>query len=101
MSLFSMHTFCTLGDLFLLQTQSLYDVEQRLSRAFPKMAEAASSKRLADTFNELGRQSERQLARLEILFQMLGMTAGTEICEPVKALIVEGKRFSRPTASPK
>ena len=32
MSLFSMHTFCTLGDLFLLQTQSLYDVEQRLSR---------------------------------------------------------------------
>ena len=31
MSLFSMHTFCTLGDLFLLQAQSLYDVEQRLS----------------------------------------------------------------------
>ncbi len=100
MSLFSMHTFCTLGDLFLLQTQSLYDVEQRLSRAFPKMAEAASSKRLADTFNELGRQSERQLARLEILFQMLGMTAGTEICEPVKALIVEGKQVLEADGEP-
>ena len=100
MSLFSMHTFCTLGDLFLLQTQSLYDVEQRLSRAFPKMAEAAASKRLADFFNELGRQSERQLARLEILFQMLGMTAGTEICEPVKALIVEGKEVLEADGEP-
>jgi ferritin-like metal-binding protein YciE len=100
MSLFSMHKFCTLGDLFLLQTQSLYDVEQRLSRAFPKMAEAAASKRLADLFNELGRQSERQLARLEILFQMLGMTAGTEICEPVKALIVEGKEVLEADGEP-
>jgi ferritin-like metal-binding protein YciE len=100
MSLFSMPTFCTLDDLFLVQTQSLYDVEQRLTQALRRMADAISSKRLGIILNELARQSERQLARLEVLFQMLGMTAGTEICEPMKALIAEGDQILHAEGEP-
>jgi ferritin-like metal-binding protein YciE len=90
MRLFSTPTFCTLDDLLLAQTQALYDVEQRLCRSLRHMAEAVCSKRLGTSLSEYSRQSERQLARLEILFQMLSMTAGTETCEPMKALIAEG-----------
>jgi ferritin-like metal-binding protein YciE len=90
MRLFSMPTFCTLNDLLLSQTQSLYDVEQRLCRSLRVMAETVCSKRLSIAMSEYSRESERQLARLEVLFQMLGMTAGNETCEPMKALIAEG-----------
>ena len=95
MRLFSTPSFFTLDDLLLAQTQALYDVEQRLSRSLRSMAEAVCSKRLNTALNEYRRKSERQLARLEILFQMLGMTAGTEACEPMKALIAEGDEILR------
>jgi ferritin-like metal-binding protein YciE len=95
MRLFSSPTFCTLNDLLLLETQSLYDVEQRLSRSLRVMAESVGSKRLSLALEEYGRQSERQLARLEILFQMLGMTAGNETCEAMKAMIAQGDEIVR------
>jgi ferritin-like metal-binding protein YciE len=59
------------------------------------MAEAVCSKRLSATLSEYGRESERQLARLEVLFQMLGMNAGTETCEAMKALIAEADEIVR------
>jgi ferritin-like metal-binding protein YciE len=95
MRLFSTPTFCTLDDLLLTQTQVLYDVEQRLCRSLRTMAEGVGGNRLSIALNEYSRESERQLARLEILFQMLGMTAGTESCEPMKALITEGEEILR------
>jgi ferritin-like metal-binding protein YciE len=95
MRLFSTPTYCTLDDLLLAQTQALYDVEQRLCRSLRTMAEGVGSKRLSTALNEYSRESERQLARLEILFQMFGMTAGTETCEPMKALIAEGEEILR------
>jgi ferritin-like metal-binding protein YciE len=95
MRLFSMPTFCTLNDLILLQTQSLYDVEQRLCRSLRPMAEAVCSKRLSIALGEYRRESERQLARLEVLFQMLGMAAGNETCEAMQAMIAEGDEILR------
>lgn len=100
MGLFSTHTLYTLDDLLLLQIQNLYDIEQRLARSLPRMAEAASSKRLIATFNRHLRETERQVARLEILFQMLGMTAQTETCEAIKVLIAEGDEVIRAEGEP-
>jgi ferritin-like metal-binding protein YciE len=59
------------------------------------MAESVCSKRLSIALYEYGRESERQLARLEILFQMLGMAAGNENCEAMKAMIAEGDEIVR------
>ena len=42
MGLFSSMTLNTLDDLFLVQLQDLYDAEQRLTKALPKMADAAN-----------------------------------------------------------
>ena len=46
MGLFSSMTLNSLNDLFVVQIQDLYDAEQRLTKALPKMAEAASSQQL-------------------------------------------------------
>ena len=95
MRLFSTPTFCTLDDLLLAQTQALYDIEHRLCRCLRSMAEAVASKRLSTALAEYSRESERQLARLEVLFQLLGMAAGTETSEAIKALIAEGEEILR------
>ena len=77
MSLFSTPMFDTLDDLLLLQVQQLYDAEQRLTKALRRMAEVASCKHLVSAFQHHARETERHVARLEIIFHMRGMTPQT------------------------
>jgi len=83
-------TLNTLDDLFVVQLEDLYDAEQRLTKALPKMAGASSNGRLKSAFEEHLRQTEQHVARLEKIFQILGITAKRETCEAMKGLIAEG-----------
>jgi ferritin-like metal-binding protein YciE len=55
-----------------------------------KMAGASSNGRLKSAFEEHLRQTEQHVARLEKIFQILGITAKRETCEAMKGLIAEG-----------
>ncbi|HZV06662.1 MAG TPA: ferritin-like domain-containing protein [Gemmataceae bacterium] len=77
-------------DLFVEQLQDLYDAEQRLTKALPKMAAAAHNPTLKSAFEEHLRQTENQVRRLEQVFQTLGKTAQSKTCEAMKGLIEEG-----------
>jgi len=90
MGLFSGLTLNTFDDLFLVQIQDLYDAEQRLTKALPKMAEAAVSPRLKSAFQQHLRETEQHVARLEKVFGTLGLTPERETCEAMKGLIAEG-----------
>ncbi len=90
MGLFSSVTLNSLDDLFVLQIQDLYDAEQRLTKALPKMAEAASSKQLKAAFQKHLRETEQHVSRLEKVFSILGLSAKSETCEAMKGLIAEG-----------
>jgi ferritin-like metal-binding protein YciE len=90
MGLFSSMTLNSLDDLFIVQIQDLYDAEQRLTKALPKMAEAASSKTLKVAFQSHLRETEQHVARLEEVFQAIGLTPERETCEAMKGLIAEG-----------
>jgi len=90
MGLFSSMTLNTLDDLFVAQLQDLYDAEQRLTKALPKMAKAASNGRLKSAFEGHLRETEQHVARLEKVFQILGITAERETCEAMKGLVAEG-----------
>jgi ferritin-like metal-binding protein YciE len=50
MGLFSSMTLNSLNDLLVVQLQDLYDAEQRLIKALPKMADAATNKQLKSAF---------------------------------------------------
>ena len=78
-------------DLFVEQLQDLYDAEQRLTKALPKMADAAKSASLKAAFQEHLRQTQNQVTRLEQVFQLLGKTAQSKTCEAMKGLVTEGE----------
>ncbi len=80
-------------ELFVEQLQDLYDAEQRITKALPKMAAAAHDPNLRSAFEEHLRQTENQVKRLERVFQHLGKSAQTKTCEAMKGLIEEGSEI--------
>jgi ferritin-like metal-binding protein YciE len=77
-------------ELFVEQLQDLYDAEQRLTKALPKMASAAHNPALRSAFEEHLRQTENHVTRLEQIFRSLGKSAQTKTCEAMKGLVEEG-----------
>ncbi len=77
MGLFSNMTLNTLDDLFVVQLHDLYDAEQRLTKALPKMAEAASNNKLRWAFKNHLEETKQHVARLEKAFDTLGLAAKT------------------------
>jgi ferritin-like metal-binding protein YciE len=90
MGLFSSTTFNSLEDLFIDQLHDLYDAEQRLTAALPKMAAAAHSQSLKNAFTEHLRETEAHVNRLEEVFQLLGKKAASKTCQAMKGLVAEG-----------
>jgi len=90
MGLFSSTTFNSLQDLFVDQIQDLYDAEQRLTKALPKMAAAAHSSQLRAGFEQHLRETQNHLKRLERVFQTMGRSAEGKTCHAMKGLVEEG-----------
>jgi ferritin-like metal-binding protein YciE len=91
MGLFSSLTLNSLDDLFVAQIEDLYDAEQRLTQALPKMAQAASNRQLKSAFQDHLRETEQHVARLQQVFKSIGLTPERETCEAMKGLIAEGE----------
>ncbi len=83
----------SMQDLFVEQIQDLYDAEQRLVKALPKMAEAAASNELRNAFTDHLEQTKGHVKRLEQVFSEVGEDAGGQICEAMKGLIAEGEEM--------
>ncbi len=99
MGLFSA-TFNSFEDLFMDQLQDLYDAEQRLTKALPKMAEAAHSPQLKSAFEMHLRQTENHVRRLERAFQMCNATPKAKTCQAMKGLIAEGEEIISANGDP-
>lgn len=93
MALFTSTEFKNLEDLFCDQLEDLYDAEQRLTKALPKMAEAASCPHLTDAFKHHLKETEGQVERLERVFRLLDKEPKTKTCEAMKGLIAEGEEI--------
>ncbi len=100
MALFSAE-FNTLDDLFLAQLEDLYDAENRLVDALPKMAEAADSAALRNAFQSHLNETHGHVRRLEEVFQRLGKTPERETCPAMKGLIKEGEEMINAKGDPK
>jgi len=81
----------SMQDLFLEQIRDLYDAEERLIKALPKMAEAATSSELRTAIEDHLEQTRGQLRRLEQCFAEIGEEPKAETCEAMKGLISEGE----------
>lgn len=90
---FLSHKFNNLNDLLVQQIEDLYDAEQRLVDALPKMQEAATLDELKTAFGTHLNETELHVSRLEQIFSLLGVEPHRETCAGMKGLIAEGKEM--------
>lgn len=99
MGLFS-ETLNTMEDLYLDQLEDLYDAEQRLTKALPKMAAAAHSPELKRAFETHLRETEGHIKRLEQCFDLIGKKPKSKTCDAMKGLVSEGDTVVSATGDP-
>ena len=86
-----------LDELFQDELFDIYNGEQQLTKALPKMAENASDPRLAEGFRNHLEETEGQIRRIEKIFKLLNITEQKETCEAMKGLIKEGEELIKNT----
>jgi ferritin-like metal-binding protein YciE len=93
-------TFNNLNELFVNQLEDLYDAENRLIDALPKMAEAANSPQLKSAFLSHLDETKGHARRLEEIFGQLGEEPKRETCEAMKGLVKEGAEMIHANGDP-
>ena len=81
----------SLHDLYVSELKDLYDAENRILKALPKMAEAASSPDLRTAFELHLDQTRRHAERLEQILRSLDQSPKGQKCKGVEGIIDEGE----------
>jgi ferritin-like metal-binding protein YciE len=90
----------TLEDLYSEQLQDLYDAENQIIKALPKMAKASTSLDLQRAFNEHLEQTRTHVTRLEQVFDQIGSKAKGTTCKAMQGLLKEGEELMDTKADP-
>jgi ferritin-like metal-binding protein YciE len=83
----------SLEPLFVEELRDIYNAENQLIKALPKMAKAASSAELKSAFEEHLEQTRGHVERIEEIFEELGKPAKGKTCKAMKGLIEEGSEM--------
>jgi ferritin-like metal-binding protein YciE len=83
----------TLQTLYVDELRDLYNAENQLLKALPKMAKAASSEELKDAFEKHLEQTKTHVERLEEVFEEIGEKPKGKTCKAMKGLIEEGSEI--------
>jgi ferritin-like metal-binding protein YciE len=83
----------TLQKLYTDELRDLYNAENQLLKALPKMAKAASSEDLKEAFEKHLEQTKGHVERLEQVFEELDEKPKGKTCRAMKGLIEEGSEI--------
>jgi ferritin-like metal-binding protein YciE len=90
----------SLQELYVEELKDIYNAEQQILRALPKMAKAASDRQLQRAFTQHERQTQRQVKRLERIFRQLGESPRGKKCKGMEGLIEEGQDLIKERPEP-
>ena len=90
----------SLQDLFVCELRDIYNAENQILAALPKMAKAASNKELKDAFRQHEQQTRTHVQRLEQIFQQLNVSKSGESSQGVAGIIDEGVELMWQKADP-
>lgn len=79
-----------LKSLFVDELRDIYNAEQQLIKALPKMAKTANSADLRKSFEEHFEQTKGHTTRIEKIFNALGEPAKGKKCKGMEGLVTEG-----------
>jgi ferritin-like metal-binding protein YciE len=80
----------SLMKLYVDELKDLYNAENQLVKALPKMAKAANSEELRAGFEEHLEQTKGHVARLEQIFEVLDESPKGKKCKGMEGLVAEG-----------
>ena len=80
----------TLQDLYVEELRDLYNAENQLLKALPKMAKGASSTELKQAIEEHLEQTRGHVDRLQQIFDQMDESPKGKTCYAMKGLIEEG-----------
>jgi ferritin-like metal-binding protein YciE len=83
----------TLKTLYTNELRDLYNAENQLLKALPKMAKGASSEELKNAFQKHLEQTKSHVERLEEVFKEIGEKPKGRTCKAMKGLIEEGSEI--------
>jgi ferritin-like metal-binding protein YciE len=82
-----------LRELYIDELRDLYDAENKLVKALPKLAKASSSDKLRAGFEEHLEQTRGHVERLEEIFEALGEKPTGRKCAGMAGLVKEGEEM--------
>lgn len=83
----------TIAHLYLHLLRDMYDAENHLAKALPKMVKAASNPELKDALKSHLLETKVQAERLEHIFTLLNIKTKTERCLAMDGLLAEAQEM--------
>lgn len=83
----------TLKKLYVEELRDVYNAEQQLVKALPKMAKGASSDELREALETHLEQTQGHVERLEQIFEGLDESPKGKTCKAMKGLVEEGSEI--------
>ncbi|MEY2545125.1 MAG: hypothetical protein QOG48_242 [Verrucomicrobiota bacterium] len=83
----------TLQKLYIEELRDVYNAENQLLKALPKMAKSASSEELRQAFEDHLEETKEHVERLDEIFKALDEKATGKTCKAMKGLIEEGSEI--------
>ncbi|MDB6147093.1 MAG: ferritin-like protein [Spartobacteria bacterium] len=90
----------SLQTLYVEELRDLYNAENQLLKALPKMAKGASAPELKQAFEEHLEQTKEHVDRLDEIFEKLDKKATGKTCKAMKGLIEEGSEILEEDGEP-
>lgn len=90
-----------LNDLFHDTLKDIYFAEKQILRALPKMGRKAHAGQLSAAFEQHRLETERQIERLESVFDMIGKPARGKNCDAIMGILDESKEIMEDYADSK
>ncbi|MGC3967729.1 MAG: ferritin-like domain-containing protein [Pirellulales bacterium] len=90
----------SLRELYIEELKDLYNAENQLVKALPKMAKAATSTALRKGFEKHLKETKTQVERLETIFDALGESPKGKKCKAMEGLIEEGSEVMEEDMEP-
>ena len=82
-----------LAELFLDGLKDIYYAEKKILKALPKMAKGAHGKDVSAAFQKHLTETQEQVARLERVFDELGVKATGKTCPAIDGILEEGEEI--------
>jgi len=82
-----------LKELYIDELKDIYNAENQLVKALPKMAKTANSEELRTGFEEHLEQTRGHVQRLEQIFKELGEKPSGKKCKGMEGLLAEGQEI--------